>query len=82
MKKRENIKFWFSKVFIVGIIRNTEKNYGIFKNTNCVQRVNKKENLYIKRKLVKENDIFQKKRGWRYGRIPFSSRTASYAVCG
>lgn len=34
--KKEKINFWFSKVFIVGIIKNTEKNFGILKNINCL----------------------------------------------
>lgn len=59
--KRKKINFWFSKVFIVGIIKNTEKNFGILKNINCLCWINKRKYLQIKQKFVKENDVIQKK---------------------
>lgn len=36
-KKGENVNFWFSKVFVVGIIKNTEKNFGISKSTTTLR---------------------------------------------
>ena len=58
--QKEKINFWFSKVFIVGIIKNTEK-FWYIKKYKLFMLNKQRKYLQIKQKFVKENDVIQKK---------------------
>ena len=59
--KKEKNKLCLYCFLIVDINKNTEKNFGILKNINCLCWINKRKYLQIKQKFVKENDVIQKK---------------------